>query len=65
VTALTGAAVALLYVLLAGFGVPAQRTLYMLSVVAIALWLGRIGSVSHMLCSALGVMVLFDPWAVL
>jgi len=63
--ALAGALVALLYVLLAGFGIPAQRTLYMLSVVAIALWLGRATSVSHVLCSALGVVVLLDPWAVL
>ncbi|HEV7813534.1 MAG TPA: DNA internalization-related competence protein ComEC/Rec2 [Janthinobacterium sp.] len=63
--ALAGAAVALLYVLLAGFGVPAQRTLYMLSVVAAALWLGRIASVSHVLCAALGLVVLLDPWAVL
>src|SRR6202007_145082 len=37
VAALVGAAVALFYVLLAGFGVPAQRTLYMLAVVAAAL----------------------------
>lgn len=63
--ALAGALVALLYVLLAGFGVPAQRTLYMLSVVAAALWLGRVASVSHVLCAALGVVVLLDPWAVL
>lgn len=63
--ALAGAATALLYVLLAGFGVPAQRTLYMLSVVAAALWLGRLTSVSHVLCLALGVVVLLDPWAVL
>jgi competence protein ComEC len=65
VAALVGAAVALLYVLLAGFGVPAQRTLYMLTVVAAALWLNRITSVSHVLCAALGVVVLIDPWAVL
>lgn len=63
--ALAGAVVALLYVLLAGFGVPAQRTLYMLSVVALALWIGRLAAVSHVLCSALGVVVLLDPWAVL
>lgn len=63
--AIAGAAVALLYVLLAGFGVPAQRTLYMLTVVAVALWLGRIASVSHVLCAALGIVVLLDPWAVL
>ena len=65
VAALAGAGVALLYVLLAGFGIPAQRTLYMLAVVAAAVWFGRITSVSHVLCAALGVVVLIDPWAVL
>jgi competence protein ComEC len=65
VAALAGAGVALLYVLLAGFGIPAQRTLYMLSVVAAALWSGRIAGVSHVLCAALGLVVLLDPWAVL
>ena len=65
VAALAGASIALLYVLLAGFGVPAQRTLYMLTVVAAAVWFGRITSVSHVLCAALGVVVLLDPWAVL
>jgi len=63
--ALAGASVALLYVLLAGFGVPAQRTFYMLAVVAAALWLGRIASSSHILCLALGIVVLLDPWAML
>ena len=63
--ALAGACVALLYVLLAGFGVPAQRTLTMLAVVALALWTGRLPAVSHVLCAALGVVVLLDPWAVL
>jgi len=65
VAALSGAAAALLYVLLAGFGVPAQRTLYMLAVVAAALWTGRLTSVSHILCLALGLVVLLDPWAAL
>lgn len=64
VAALVGACVALLYVLLAGFGVPAQRTFYMLSVVALALWFDRLTSVSHVLCLALGVVVVLDPWAV-
>jgi len=63
--ALAGALVALLYVLLAGFGVPAQRTFYMLAVVAAALWWGRTVSLSHVLCLALAVVVLVDPWAVL
>ncbi|WP_020652093.1 DNA internalization-related competence protein ComEC/Rec2 [Massilia niastensis] len=63
--ALAGAATALLYVLLAGFGVPAQRTFYMLATVAAALWLGRIALASHVLCLALGVVVLLNPWAML
>lgn len=58
-------AMALVYVLLAGFGVPAQRTLYMLTVVAIALWFDRLTSVSHVLCAALAVVIVLDPWAVL
>ena len=65
VAALAGALAAFLYVLLAGFGIPAQRTLYMLLVVALALWLGRITSIVHILCLALGVVLLLDPWAVL
>lgn len=65
VAALTGASVALIYVLLAGFGVPAQRTLYMLMVVALALWCNRITSVSRILFAALGVVLLLDPWSVL
>ena len=63
--ALAGAVTALLYVLLAGFGVPAQRTFYMLAVVALALWCGRIAAASHVLCLALGVVILLDPWAML
>jgi len=63
--AIAGAVVALGYVLLAGFGVPAQRTFYMLAVVALALCSGRIVTLSQVLCLALGVVVLLDPWAVL
>lgn len=65
VAALAGVVIALLYVLLAGFGIPAQRTLYMLTVVGLALWCGRITSVSHVLCAALGIVIVLDPWAVL
>ena len=63
--ALVAVIVAYLYVLLAGFGVPAQRTLYMIAVVAAALWCGRLTSVSHVLCLSLGVVLLLDPWAVM
>ncbi len=56
---------ALAYALLAGFEVPAQRTLYMLSVVAAALWSGRHLGVSRTLLLALLAVLLLDPWAVL
>ena len=58
-------AAALGYVLLAGFAVPAQRTLYMIAVVAAALWLDRLQSSSRVLAAALGVVLVLDPWAVL
>ncbi|MGH8744108.1 MAG: DNA internalization-related competence protein ComEC/Rec2 [Burkholderiales bacterium] len=60
-----GALAALAYALLAGFAVPAQRTVYMLSVVAVALWFGKQSSASLTLCIALFVVTLLDPWAVL
>lgn len=56
---------ALLYTLLAGFSVPAQRTLYMLSVAAIALLSGRNPGAGRTLCLALLAVLLLDPWAVL
>ncbi|MGH8692062.1 MAG: DNA internalization-related competence protein ComEC/Rec2, partial [Burkholderiales bacterium] len=54
---------ALGYTLLAGFAVPAQRTFCMVSVVAAALWCGRIASPSRTLALALAVVVAADPWA--
>nr|WP_314858294.1 DNA internalization-related competence protein ComEC/Rec2 [uncultured Undibacterium sp.] len=65
VAAIAGVVAAFIYVALAGFGVPAQRTLWMLVVVAIAVWSGRTASISHILCIALGLVLLLDPWAVL
>ena len=65
VAALTGAVIALIYVALAGFGVPAQRTLIMLCVVALAVWFDRISNPSHVLGVALALVLLIDPWAVL
>ena len=56
---------ALGYALLAGFEVPAQRTLYMLSVVAFALMSGRNFGASRTLAVALFIVLLLDPWAVL
>ncbi len=60
-----GLIAALMYAWLSGFAVPAQRTVYMLAVVAIALWTGRLASASVVLCAALLVVLLIDPWAVL
>ena len=54
---------ALGYTLLAGYGVPAQRTFWMVSVVAVALWFGRIASPWRTLSLALAAIVLMDPWA--
>jgi competence protein ComEC len=53
------------YSLLAGFSVPTQRTLYMLSAVALALWSGRNLGASRGLLLALLPVLLIDPWAVL
>jgi competence protein ComEC len=54
-----------LYVLLAGCGVPAQRTFYMLAVAAASLWLERGASASRVMSIALLVVLMLDPWAVL
>lgn len=56
---------AFIYALIAGFAVPAQRTLYMLLVAALALLSGRLVAPSRTLTLALLVALLFDPWAVL
>jgi competence protein ComEC len=63
--AIAAVAGALGYTLLAGFGVPAQRTLYMVAIVAVALWLDRLQSSSRVLALALSVVLVLDPWAVL
>jgi len=63
--AVAGLLAALAYAALAGFAVPAQRTVYMLAVVAAALWSGRQLPVSSILAGALLVVLLIDPWAVL
>jgi len=60
-----GVLAAFAYCLVAGFQVPAQRTLIMLSAVALALWSGRSLSSGRVLGLALFVVLAFDPWAVL
>lgn len=63
--ALAGAMTALGYAWLSGYGIPTQRTLYMLSIVALALWTGRAGNVLSVLNFALLAVLLLDPWAVM
>jgi len=63
--ALAAIAGALGYSLIAGFAVPAQRTFWMVTVVALALWSGRIAAPARTLALALAVVLVFDPWAVL
>ena len=62
---LAGCLMAFFYVLLAGFAVPAQRTLYMLLVAALAQTSERVVAPSRTLVLALLVVLLIDPWAVL
>jgi competence protein ComEC len=57
--------IALGYALLSGFAVPAQRTVYMVASVAIALWLNRNFSLAQIICIALLGVLIPDPWAVL
>lgn len=62
---LAGLAAAFLYTLLAGFGVPAQRTLYMLAAAALAMLTRRDAGILRSLSLALLLVLLIDPWAVL
>ncbi len=56
---------AAVYALISGFAVPTQRTVYMLTVVAWALWTGRHLGLARGLLLALLLVLLIDPWAVL
>jgi competence protein ComEC len=60
-----GLAVGLLYALIAGFEVPAQRTVLMLAVVALALAAGRPVRSIDVLAVALIAVLALDPWAIL
>ena len=62
---LGGLAAALGYALIAGFAVPAQRTVWMLAVVAVTLWLRVFTTPARILAAALLVVLLIDPLAVM
>ncbi|GKS69423.1 competence protein ComEC [Nitrosomonas sp. PY1] len=59
-----GLLVALGYVLLSGFAIPAQRAFWMLFAVAVAVWRGHMISPVTVLLWALFLVVLWDPWAI-
>lgn len=62
---LTAVLAASAYAVLAGFQVPAQRTLFMLAVLALAFWGRREPQPFSALVWALFIVLLVDPWAVL
>jgi competence protein ComEC len=57
--------VALGYALLSGFAVPAQRTVYMVAAVAVALLLNRNFSLGQILSIALLGVLIPDPWSIM
>lgn len=63
--AVTGVVLALLYALLSGFSVPAQRTVAMLAVFLLARESARCTAPSWSICAALWAVLLLDPMAAL
>ncbi|MEK9721115.1 MAG: ComEC/Rec2 family competence protein, partial [Quisquiliibacterium sp.] len=60
---LFGVTAAFGYSLLAGWGIPAQRTCWMLAVAGLAFSTGRARSAPAVICTAAAVVCLMDPWA--
>jgi competence protein ComEC len=63
VAAAVGVVAATAYVLLAGAQVPAVRTLLMLEVAALGVWLARPGTACVVWLWALTAVLVWDPWA--
>ena len=63
VAAISGLLTAFIYAWLAGFQIPAQRTMYMVGVVAFALWSGRNPRSFDIWWWALAFVLLVDPMA--
>ena len=63
VAAVAAILAALGYTLLAGYAVPAQRTFWMVTVFAAALWCDRVAAPWRTLALALALVVATDPWA--
>lgn len=60
-----GVITALIYSLVAGFSIPTQRTLFMLTMFALAFWSGHHIPMRKVLAWALLFVCLLDPWATL
>ncbi|MEK9775615.1 MAG: ComEC/Rec2 family competence protein [Quisquiliibacterium sp.] len=60
---LFGVTAAFGYSLLAGWGIPAQRTCWMLAVAGLAFCTGRARSAPAVICTAAAGVCLMDPWA--
>ncbi len=63
IAAAIGVVAATAYVLLAGAQVPAVRTLLMLQVAALGLWVARPGTACVVWLWALAAVLVWDPWA--
>ncbi len=63
--ALMGLLAAVLYAALAGFAIPAQRALIMVSIVMLSLYIGRRISLINMLLLALLLVILLDPMSLM
>ena len=63
--ALGGLALAALYALFSGWGVPAQRTIWMLATVVLLRQSGRQWPWRHTWLLAMAVVVVLDPWALM
>lgn len=62
---LAGVVSAFVYAGIAGWGIPAQRTCWMLAVAGVSLLSGRTRSIARVLALASGVVCVLDPWAAL
>ena len=64
IAALVGFLTAFIYTWLAGFQIPAQRTMLMVGVVGLGLWLGRVLKPFDIWWWALGMVLFLNPWAI-
>jgi ComEC/Rec2-related protein len=63
--ALLAMMVAVLYALIAGFSIPTQRALIMLAVIMFAVYTRRRYATSYIYCTALLLVLIYDPFAVM